>query len=241
MKSSKEEEGTSGSYWPLTRHTIIDALKNGTREEQDWASELLAELYQEPIRIFAKDRFRNMNDHDIDEIVQEVQIRLHAKEYLKRYDESGKLRSFIIPNIIQVGCNLWNKKKRKGEVELDPDAEMAKIEPHQREVFDRGVARSILGKVRNLLDERCKSETERELMVAMYPYLEEGSNPPYAELAGKFNRTEATLSKAFERLRKNKFQKRFQEVLAATVPGEADLHEEMRYLLTLIANDSLAS
>jgi RNA polymerase sigma-70 factor (ECF subfamily) len=159
----------------------------------------------------------------------------------------AKFRSFLLTALNHYLISEWHKdhaQKRGGDhvrIALDPAESETRYALEMGEAlapdtaYERRWAEAVLAQTLNRLREEQTAQGNRNLFEALAPCLTGAEDAlPYAELAGRVDRTEAAVRAAAHRLRR-----RYGELLrlevAHTVSGPTEVDEELRHLLSVMS------
>jgi RNA polymerase sigma-70 factor (ECF subfamily) len=142
-------------------------------------------------------------------------------------------------------ANEWHRaktKKRGGQVRfiewdaLDPEARYAGVSesPESPEhLFDREWALETIAAALQALRDEMEKAGKREQFDALEGSLTGEDDAPRREIAARLGMSEGAVKVAVHRLRQ-RYRKLLRATIAETVSDEADLDDEMRYLLTVL-------
>lgn len=195
--------------------------------------------YWTPIYSFA--RRAGHSREDAEDLTQGFFLDLLARNSIAgAVQERGRFRSFLLGAFEHYRFNCFRKEstqKRGGGVELfSMDAGPAEAglameaatTGTPETMYERTWALALLAKVM----ERLKAEYE-----AVYPHLAgESSRPGYAGMAAVLGISENAIPLAVRRMRK-RYGILLREEIAATVVSEAEVDDELRYLMKVIRGD----
>jgi RNA polymerase sigma factor (sigma-70 family) len=159
--------------------------------------------------------------------------------------ERGRFRSYLLGAMKHFLANEWHRaqtQRRGGQVQfiewdaLDPEARYtgASKQPDNPEhLFDREWAlQTITGALQELRDEMAKAG-KSEQFDALKGSLTGQDEPPREEIAARLEMSEGAVKVAVHRLRQ-RYRKLLRAAIAETVSNEADLNDEMRYLVAVL-------
>jgi len=233
---------SGGSAFPTTRWSLILAARGRGSAE---ALATLCEGYWYPLYAFARRR-----GHDRDEALDLTQgffAALLEKRYLDDLRPGeGRFRSFLLSALLHYISKERARgaavKRGGGQRELSLDREFAErrylLEPSHdwtpEKAYERSWACTILERVEQRLGNELDSAGKAELYRRLGPSIFGGKPPrPHRETARELGVSEDVVKMSVLRLRR-RFGKLLREEVAQTVAAEADIDEEIRYLLAIV-------
>jgi RNA polymerase sigma-70 factor (ECF subfamily) len=185
---------------------------------------------------------------DAQDLTQEFFARLLQKDYLKAAArEKGRFRTFLIVALKRFLANEWDRlraqKRGGGQPLLSLDTDLAeqlyRIEPAADatadRIFERRWALTLLDRTMTRLREEFtragRADEFDRLKVCLTAARGEIA---YPEVAAALGMSESTARVAVHRLRK-RFREVFREEIAHTVSSPDEIEEEVRYLMTVLA------
>ncbi len=232
------------------RTTHWSAVLLAGRDSQAGAREALEDLclsYWYPLYAFA--RRKGASHENAQDLVQGFFGQLLARGDLAGVNPGkGRFRTFLLAAFSHFQANEWDKLralKRGGQAEVlsldaDPegryDVESELVVAGPEALYDRAWARQVLASVLS----RLRQESVREGGAARFDLLKtfllgEKGGPPYAELAARLGTTELAIKSAVHRLRQ-RLKALFREEIARTVASEAEIDDELRHLIRIMAS-----
>ena len=180
-----------------------------------------------------------------EEITQEFFVALLTKDRLAHLErEGGRFRSFLLTAMKNFLANLWEKQtaaKRGGgaavlSMDVSGEANQSAREPAASDaVYDREWAMLVLERVTGALEEEYVRAHKQALFTALREKMQgDRTGESYAELASKLQMSEGALKVAVHRMRA-RFGEILREEIARTVQSEAEVQEEIRYLLRVVS------
>lgn len=234
------------------RTTHWSAVLLAGRDSQAGAREALEDLcrsYWYPLYAFA--RRKGASHENAQDLVQGFFGQLLARGDLAGVNpDKGRFRTFLLTSFSHFQANEWHKvqaQKRGGQAEIlsldaDPEgrylAESASTAavPDPESLYDRAWARQVLASVLSRLRQETVREGGADRFDALKTFLlGEKGGPPYAELATRFGTTEVAIKSAVHRLRQ-RLRTLFREEIARTVGSEAEIDDELRHLIRIMAS-----
>jgi len=232
--------------FPATQWTVVLAAGGTPSPESAAALEGLCGSYWYPLYAFV--RRSGYAPADAEDFTQEFFARLLEHNWIAHADRhKGRFRSFLLMAMKRFLAKQWDKAKtlkRGGQARLVP-LQLNKAESRYcqepadtrtpEQVFERQWALALLESVLSGLCE----DYERAGKGAMFHVLEPcliGSREtqPYAALGAKLGMSEGAARVAVCRLRE-RYRKRLEEEIAQTVASAAEVDEELRHLLRVVA------
>ena len=216
------------------------------------AQEALADLcrdYWKPLYHFA--RRKGFQPEDAQDLTQGFILHLLAKNSIANADQSrGKFRTFLIGAFCHFISNYrrdQNAQKRGGSrviVSMDePEAEAVYaayaqdwLTPERQ--YERSWAFSLLERVMQRLREEYVKAKRVPLFEAIQPHLTGGGQRPgYAKIGAELGMSESAVTISVHRMRK-RYGQLLREEIAATVATEAEVEEELRYLIEIVSGST---
>jgi RNA polymerase sigma factor (sigma-70 family) len=231
--------------WVTTSWTQVLAARDAPTEASCLALEQLCQVYWYPLYVFV--RRQGIDAEDARDVTQAYFAQLLEKGYLEDCDpERGRFRVFLMTSVRNFlskereKSRTWKRGGRTEIVPLDVDPEgRYREEPADRltpeAVFERRWALTLLERVlARLRQEHAAAGRAREFE-RLKPFLT-GDEPqaPYREVARDLGISEAAVKTAVHRLRQ-RFGVALREAIAETVADPADVDDEVRHLLGVLA------
>jgi RNA polymerase sigma-70 factor (ECF subfamily) len=231
-----------------THWSLVGAAQLG-EASQTRAREALEELcrtYWYPLYAFVRNR--GYSATDAQDLTQAFFARIiETGGFASADKEKGRFRSYLLGAMKHFLANEWHRakaQKRGGEVRfiewdaLDPEgryAETSEQQDNPEHVFDREWAlQTVAGALQALRDEMEKAG-KSELFEAIKGSLTGEDEAPRAETAAKLGMSEGAVKVAVHRMRQ-RYRELLRTSIAQTVGNEADLEDEMRYLIAVLRN-----
>jgi RNA polymerase sigma-70 factor (ECF subfamily) len=229
-----------------THWSLVAAAKPG-EASQTRARKALEELcraYWYPLYAFV--RYRGYSSDDAQDLTQSFFTRIiETGGFASADPERGRFRSYLLGALKHFLANEWHRaqtQKRGGQVQLiewdalDPEARYAgasKQSDDPEHLFDREWAlETVAGALQALRDEIVKAG-KSEQFDALKGSLTGEDEPPREGIAARLNMSENAVKVAVHRLRQ-RYRKLLRAAIADTVSNEADLDDEMRYLVAVL-------
>lgn len=184
---------------------------------------------------------------DAQDLTQEFFLRLLEREFLKNADPAkGRFRSFLLVALKRFLANEWRRaraQKRGGErAHFSFDTESAESRyqlesPHiAPEVsYDRGWALALLNQSISRLRREFEGAGKLDEFERLKEFLTADRGAiPYSEIARAGQTNEGAIRVAIHRLRK-RFRELFREEISRTVSSPAEIDDEVRYLISVLA------
>jgi RNA polymerase sigma factor (sigma-70 family) len=180
-------------------------------------------------------------------LTQEFFARLLERNAIAKVSpEKGRFRSFLLASMNHFLSDEWDKaraqKRGAGKV-ISLDTQSAETWLRQQpsesltpeKAFELRWAITLLEQVYQRLEEEHRQQGKTELFSVLRTALAgPGNAAPYAELAARLGMNEGAVKVAVHRLRQ-KYRVLLRETIAETVASEAEVEEELRYLLRVVA------
>ncbi len=229
------------THWSLVGAAKPDeASQTRVRE----ALEELCRAYWYPLYAFV--RSRGYSAVDAQDLTQAFFAQIIETNGFAAADrERGRFRSYLLGAMKHFLANEWHRaqtQKRGGQVRfiewdaLAPEARYAgasKQSDHPEHLFDREWAlETIAGALQTLRDEMVKAG-KSEQFDALKGSLTGEDESPREEIAARMGMSEGAVKVAVHRLRQ-RYRKLLRAAIAETVSNEADLNDEMRYLVAVL-------
>ncbi len=229
-----------------THWSLVDAAKPNEKS-QTRVREALEELcrtYWYPLYAFV--RSRGYSAADAQDLTQAFFVRLiETGGFVSADRERGRFRSYLLGAMKHFLANEWHRaqtQKRGGKIEfiewdaLEPEvryAGAATPSDNPELLFDREWAlETIAGALRVLRDDMAKAG-KREQFDAIKGSLTGQDELSREEIAAKLDMSEGAVKVAVHRLRQ-RYRHLLRTAIAETVSNEADLDDEMRYLVAIL-------
>ena len=228
-----------------TRWSVVLAAQGRDGSRATVALEALCRAYWQPLYAYA--RRRGHSPHDAEDLTQGFFARLLQKDYLRNVQrEKGRFRQFLLMAFKRFLANEWDRTqrlKRGGEELITIDRALAErlyredepLTPSAELAFERRWALSLLdGALTRLRAESEKSGRLSDFAVLKSSLSADREMMPYPEFARALGVNEGAARVAVHRFRK-RFRQIFRETVAETVENEADVDNEVRHLIDVLA------
>jgi RNA polymerase sigma-70 factor (ECF subfamily) len=236
------EPAQTGEWFTNTHWTVVRSAGASAGE----ALEKLCTLYWPPL--YAYVRRKGFDEHAAQDLTQEFFARLLARNDFAGLDPArGRFRAFLLASLNHFLANEWRKagtlKRGDGQPPLSLDTTLAEqrygpqatSDPTPEKIFDRSWAETILERAAAQLRAEFvaagREATFRELNVFLSAPAGTGD---YASAAVRLSCSEAAVAKSVERLRR-RYRELVRREIAQTVSTAAELDDEVRYLLEVLA------
>jgi RNA polymerase sigma factor (sigma-70 family) len=243
------EDPSGPRQFATTHWSLVGAAKPGelSQTRARAALEELCRTYWYPLYAFV--RSRGYAAHDAQDLTQAFFARIIETDGFASADPKlGRFRSYLLGALKHFLANEWHRsqtQKRGGQVQfiewdaLDPEARYAgaaEQSDNPEHLFDREWAlETIAGALKALRDEMTKAG-KGEQFDALKSSLTGEDELPREEIAARLEMSEGAVKVAVHRLRQ-RYRKLLRAAVAETVSGEADLDDEMRYLVAVLRRD----
>jgi RNA polymerase sigma factor (sigma-70 family) len=229
------------THWSLVGAVKPDEVSQTRARE---ALEELCRAYWYPLYAFV--RSRGYSAVDAQDLTQSFFARFIETDGFASADrERGRFRSYLLGAMKHFLANEWHRaqtQKRGGQVRfiewdaLDPEARYAgasKQSDNPEHLFDREWAlETITGALQALRYEMAKAG-KSEQFDALKGSLSGQDESPRAQIAARLDMSEGAVKVAVHRLRQ-RYRTLLRAAIAQTVSNEADLDEEMGYLVEIL-------
>jgi RNA polymerase sigma-70 factor (ECF subfamily) len=233
-------------HFATTHWSLVGAAKPG-QASQTRAREALEELcraYWYPLYAFV--RSRGYSAVDAQDLTQAFFARfIETDGFASAEKRRGRFRSYLLGAMKHFLANEWHRaqtQKRGGKVQfiefdaLDPEARYAgasELLDDPEHLFDREWALQIIaGALDELRNEMSKTD-KNEQFDALKGSLTGEEELPRDQIAAQLGMSEGAVKVAIHRLRQ-RFRKLLRAAIAETVSNEADLDDEMSYLVAVL-------
>jgi RNA polymerase sigma factor (sigma-70 family) len=208
------------------------------------ALEELCRTYWYPLYAFV--RSRGYSAVDAQDLTQAffTQI-IESGGFSSAHRDRGRFRSYLLGAMKHFLANEWHKaktQKRGGQVRfiefdaLDPEARYAGVSQQSDNpeyIFDREWAlETVAGAMQALRDEMARAG-KSEQFEALKGCLSGREEPTWDRIAEQLGMSAGAVKVAVHRLRQ-RYRKLLRDAIAETVSNEADLDDEMRYLIEVL-------
>ena len=241
--------GAAG-HFQTTLWTIVVHAGRGDSPEAREALAQLCQRYWYPLYAFV--RRQGHQAHDAQDLTQAFFTRLLEKQALGQVDRAkGKFRSFLLASLKNFLSNEWDRtqaQKRGGGqkagvrvISLDQDSAESRygLEPSHEVTAERRCERrwalTLLDCVLAALRDEYRAENKAPLFDALKETLTgESGAAPYAVISERLGMTPGAIKVAAHRLRQ-RYRELVRAEVAQTVAGEGDVDDELRHMLTVLA------
>jgi len=243
--------GTTGIGAPsrpafVTTHwsVVLTAAHGDSTQARD-ALANLCKTYWHPLYTYV--RRRGYSPEDAEDLTQGFFAQLLEHNAVATVNqENGRFRSFLLACLNHFLSDEWDKaraQKRGGGKVVSFDTQTAEswleqvpsatLTPEQ--AFELRWAITLLEQVYRRLEEEHRQEGKAELFDVLRATLAgPGSSTPYAELGQRLGMNEGAVKVAVHRLRQ-RYRAMLRQAIAETVATDAEVEEELRYLLRIVA------
>jgi RNA polymerase sigma-70 factor (ECF subfamily) len=241
MKDPPDPRQFATTHWSLVGAARLDEASQTSARE---AFEELCRIYWYPLYAFV--RSRGYPAVDAQDLTQAFFARIIETGGFASADrERGRFRSYLLGAMKHFLANEWHRtqtQKRGGRVQIiewdAPGAEAryagaSKPSDNPEHLFDREWAlETIAGALQALRDEMERASKGKQFD-ALKGSLPGGDETPREEIAARLGMSEGAVKVAVHRLRQ-RYRELLREAIAETVSSEADLDDEMRYLVEVL-------
>jgi len=229
-----------------THWSVVLSARRKDSPQSAAALETLCRTYWYPL--YAYVRRQGHSPPDAQDLTQEFFARLLQKDYLKAAArEKGRFRTFLIVALKRFLANEWDRlraqKRGGGQPLLSLDTELAeqryRVEPVESatadRIYERRWALTLLDRSMTRLREEFAAAGKTGEFARLKTCLTaERGEISYSEVAAALGMSEGAARVAVHRLRK-RFREVFREEIAHTVSTPAEIEEEVRYLMGVLA------
>ncbi len=241
MKEAFGRRQFATTHWSLVGAAKADEVSQARARE---ALEELCRSYWYPLYAFV--RSRGYSADDAQDLTQAFFARIIETSGFASADrERGRFRSYLLGAMKHFLANEWHRaqtQKRGGQVRfiewdaLDLEARYAGASEqwdNPEHLFDREWAlETITGALQELRDEMANAG-KSEQFDALKSSLTGEDESPREEIAARLDMSEGAVKVAVHRLRR-RYSKLPRAAIAETVSNEADLNDEMHYLVAVL-------
>lgn len=240
------DPGRDHGLFPMTAWSRIVAAQG----RDDGAREALEEVcrrYWHPARKFL--RSLGCSEHDAEDLTQRFFARWARAENFERLDPAqGRLRSYLKQALRREWINDWQRRRVRGKdgqtVSLDapePEAIPAPATEECDAVYDAAWAEAVVAAVMQRLRSEYAARGREPVLAAVMPAIFGGDGlQPYAEIAVSAGMTEPQIKLEIHRLRR-RFADRLREEVAGTLADAADVEDELRHVIKVMARHGNAA
>ncbi len=246
MVTPPSEAGGRPPVFVTTHWSVVLSARKKGSPESGAALETLCRTYWYPL--YAYVRRQGHSPPDAQDLTQEFFARLLQKDYLKAAArEKGRFRTFLIVALKRFLANEWDRvraqKRGGGQPLLSLDTELAeqryRIEPAAEatadKVFERRWALTLLDRTMSRLREEFTGAGKASEFERLKVFLTAARGEiSYAEIAAALGMSDNAARVAVHRLRR-RFRELFREEIAHTVSRPEEIEEEVRYLMSVLA------
>jgi len=223
---------------------VLTAARSDTTKAHD-ALARLCQAYWHPL--YAYVRRRGHSPEDAQDLTQEFFARLLERHAVATVSpEKGRFRSFLLASLNHFLSDEWDKARaqKRGAGKVVPlDTQYAETWLNQQpshnltpeQAFELRWAITLLEHVYQRLEAEHRQQGKAEWFDVLRTTLAgPGNSAPYADLASRLGMNEDAVKIAVHRLRQ-RYRALLRETIAQTVTSEAEVEEELRYLLRTVA------
>jgi RNA polymerase sigma factor (sigma-70 family) len=241
------QHGSAGQSQFDTTHWSV--VLEAASPRSPGSSEAFARLYRDYwYPLYAYVRRRGNNPHEAEDLTQGFFVSLLERDRLHGLERGGgRFRSFLLKALQNFLANEWDRasaQKRGGGYVItsleDVDAESRYLADRTRETpefnFERHWAFAVIEHaMKNLETELCAAGRET-VFERIRPHLQGDRNGrPYSEIASEMGVSESSVKMTVHRLRQ-RYGELLRDEIRRTVGHEAEIDEELRYLLQVVSS-----
>jgi RNA polymerase sigma factor (sigma-70 family) len=245
-KTSAPFRATVAVFPPTMWHLVREASHSSGSSNAQEALGALFRLYWGPLYAFLLREGKSA--HDAEDLLQGFFLHLLEKEKLAKVsEERGRFRTFLLTSLRNYVRDVWAhgqaKRRGEGKVFLTADTRILESfqdmnEPPER-VFDRRCALELIRQTMDLLaGEYSATAAKQARFERIKTYLlGDGASGSYGTAAAELGLTEGAFKVAVLRMRQ-RFRELFRLEVGRTVSNEAELEEEIRYLISVAGKET---
>jgi DNA-directed RNA polymerase specialized sigma24 family protein len=238
----------SGQAWFATTHwSVVLAAGKSADAPASAALEQLCRTYWYPLYAFI--RRQSYSPEDAQDLTQGFFEHVFEHQTLDRVQrEKGRFRSFLLASlkyyVADQRAHEQRQKRGGGQRHFSLDAltaeERYRLEPKDNrtpeQLFERRWVQALLDRVLARLRAEYASSNQIALFEALEPFLvaKEGGDS-YAAVAARFQRSEAAIQKAVQRMRR-RYQELTREEIAQTVSTPEEGEDELRHFSDIMGS-----
>ena len=228
------------THWSI----VLTAARRDTTRARD-ALAHLCQTYWHPL--YAYVRRRGYSPEDAQDLTQGFFAQLLERNAVATVSPGkGRFRSFLLASMNHFLSDAWDKaraQKRGGGKVISLDTQHAETWLREQpshsltpeRAFELRWALTLLEQVYRQLEEEHRQQGKAELFDVLRTTLAgPGNSAPYSELGGRLGLNEGAVKVAVHRLRQ-RYRALLREAILETVASEAEVEEELRYLLRIVA------
>lgn len=236
--------GREGKF-PLTRQSIVLAVRSADQNERHRALDVLIGTYWKPVYKYIRLRWNKDNEQAKD-LTQEFFARLLEKDFLESYDASrARLRTFLrvcLDRFLTNTQNAEQRLKRGGDITHIPldfetaEGEIRSLEPRSAETVDefftREWIRSVFSNALEQLQRECQAKGKQIhfQLLELYDIDEGGKHLTYARVAERFGLKASDVTNYLAYARRE-FRRIVLDSLREMTGSKAEFRREARALL----------
>ncbi len=249
MVSSDSTGGSAertATQFATTHWSVVLAAADSASPGAQEALEQLCRTYWYPLYAFV--RLKGYPPEDAEDLTQAFFERFLQKRAIKSATaERGRFRSFLLTALQYFLCDQFDRAtaiKRGGDVRfipldtLEAEAQVQEAAASQRSpemVFDRAWADTVVGTSLERLRAAYEAEGRGALFAELSPYLSRpAERASYSDSARRLDMDAESVAMAVMRLRR-RYRALVRAEVANTVATPAEIDDEMRYLVELLA------
>ncbi|HEX5218661.1 MAG TPA: sigma-70 family RNA polymerase sigma factor [Verrucomicrobiae bacterium] len=228
------------THWSV----VLSAARNDTTQAHD-ALAKLCQTYWHPLYTYV--RRRGYSPEDAEDLTQGFFAALLQRKAVSTVSpDKGRFRSFLLASLNHFLSDEWDKaraeKRGAGKV-ISFDTQAAETWLNQvpskeispEKAFELRWTITLLEQVYRTLEEEHQRQGKAGLFDVLRGTLAgPGNAAPYAELGQKLDLNEGAVKVAVHRLRQ-RYRELLRQAIFETVANDADVEEELRYLLRIVA------
>jgi RNA polymerase sigma factor (sigma-70 family) len=239
------EIGGRDGRFPLTRHSLMQAVQSADTDERRRALDVLIAAYWKPVYKYIRLRWSKDNEQAKD-LTQEFFVRLLEKDFLESYDPSrARLRTYLricLDRFLSNALTAEQRIKRGGEIVFLPldfetaEGELRQLEPRSsedvEEFFAREWTRSVFSNALERLRQECESKGKlvHFQLLELYDVEEGGKRLTYSQVGKQFGIKSSDVTNYLAYARRE-FRRIVLDSLREMTASEEEFRREARALL----------
>lgn len=244
MQDDTNIGGGKGQF-PITRGSLLLAVRSGEPEERQRALDTLIAAYWKPVYKYIRLRWNKSNEESKD-LTQEFFTHLLEKDYLERYDpKRARLRTFLrvcVDGLVANESKAAHRLKRGGQVQflsLDFESAEGELPPivqrdprDMEELFTREWVRSVFEMALERLRQECEVRGKQThfRLLELYDVEEGGKELTYEQVAAQFGLKTSDVTNYLAYARRE-FRRTILGALRETTATEEEFRREAHTLL----------
>jgi hypothetical protein len=232
--------GVADGKFPLTQWSVISLAQKCGDSELVAALDRLVRIYWRPLYAFALGK--RLDHHAAEDAVQGFFGHVCSRQVLDRVERrETKFRTFLLSAFSNWLTDEWRRSlaaKRGGDVEHEPLSSSLDVTSEVDPIteFDRCWARTLFDRARERLRDEVAQGQQAELSGEIVGRLFSPA-PDWESLAAAAGQSHESIRQRAMRLRQ-RFSAMLREEVWAVVSTEAELGDELRYMLACLSSEA---